>query len=357
VSVSAATGRFVLVLAGGRGERFWPWSRPGRPKQLLPLASGGRTLLAATLERALALVPAHHVLVLTSRDLVPAVAAECGGTGVQVMGEPVGRNTAAAIGAAAAWFASRTADPAFAVMPADHAIEGVAAFRDDLERAFAIAEREPVLVTFGIRPTHAETSFGYIRLGDRVAGRVHRVAEFTEKPDATRAGQWVADGCHVWNSGLFVWRTSVFLNAMEVSRPDLARPLRALAGAEDEAAFAAGLDAVFPGLESISVDYAVLEQAPNTLVVEAGFDWDDLGSWRAWARRQPQDARGNVLFGEAVALDCDRCIVVGDGGTAVAMGLADLVVVNAGGATLACRIADSEQVRRVSEAVRSRGTP
>lgn len=352
---SAVAERFVLVLAGGRGERFWPWSRPQRPKQLLPLASGGRTLLAATLDRALALVPADHVLVLTSRDLAAAVAAECGALGVRVIGEPVGRNTAAAIGAAAAWFSSRAADPAFAVMPADHAIDGQPAFRADLDRAFGIAEKEPVLLTFGIRPTHPETSFGYIRVGARLADRLHRVAEFTEKPDADRAATWVAGGAHVWNSGIFVWRCSALLNAMEVSRPGLAQPLRALAGAEDEATFVHGLDAVFPALESISIDYAVLEHAPNTLVIEAGFDWDDLGSWRAWARRQPHDARGNVLFGDAVALDCDRCVVVGDGGTAAAMGLADMVVVNAGGATLACRIEDSERVRRVAEAVRERG--
>ena len=110
-------------------------------------------------------------------------------------------------------------------------------------------------------------------------------------------------------------------------------------------------------LESISVDYAVLERAPNVLVLEASFDWDDLGSWSAWARRQPHDERGNVLFGDAFALDCERCVVVGDGGTAAAMGLRDMVVVHADGATLTCRLSDSDQVRRVSEAVRARGTP
>src|SRR5258708_27857224 len=138
--------RYVLVLAGGRGERFWPWSRPERPKQLLPLGAGGRTLLAETLDRALMLAPADHVMVLTARDLVPAVAHDCAGRGVRVLGEPVARNTAPAIGAAAAWCLAQGGDPAFAVLPADHLIEDHAAFVKDFERAFATAEHDAVLL-------------------------------------------------------------------------------------------------------------------------------------------------------------------------------------------------------------------
>jgi len=344
--------RFALVLAGGRGTRFWPWSRPERPKQLLPLAKGGRTLLAATLDRALQVVSADRVLVLTARDLVDAVRRECP-AGVEVVGEPVGRNTAPAIGAAAAWCLARAKDAAFVVLPADHAIDDTAAFAADLKDAFARAERDPVLVTFGIRPTHAETNFGYIRRGARLAERTYRVAEFTEKPDHARAAAWLAGGEHLWNSGIFVWRSAVFLDALAASRPALARPLRALAW--PPGGFERALDPVFADLESVSVDYAVLEKAPNTVVLEAAFDWDDLGSWGAWARRQPRDAQGNVRFGDALALDCQDCVVVGDGGTAAAVGLKDMVVVHAGGATLSCRLEDSDRVRRVSEALRERG--
>lgn len=345
--------RFVLVLAGGRGERFWPWSRPARPKQLLPLAPGGRTLLAATLERARRVVPAEHILVLTARDLVDVTRREC--PGVEVTGEPVGRNTAAAIGVAAMAFAARAADPAFAVMPADHVIEDAGTFAADLERAFALAERERVLVTFGIPPREADPNFGYIRSGERLADRVHRVARFTEKPDRERARQWLAEGGYAWNSGIFVWRSAVFLDALRASRPELARGLAPLADVRGEGLEAA-LDRIYPGIESISVDYAVLESAPNTLVIEAAFDWDDVGSWAAWARRQPHDERGNVVFGAgAVALDCERCVVVAEGGTAAAMGLSDMVVVHVDGATLTCRLDASEQVRRVTEAVRAKG--
>jgi mannose-1-phosphate guanylyltransferase/mannose-6-phosphate isomerase len=341
--------RFVLVLAGGRGERFWPWSRPGRPKQFLPLASDGRSLLVATMERALRVVPGDHVVIMTAADLAPEVQRQC--PGATVLGEPVPRNTAPAIAAASAWIAE---DAAFAVMPADHAIDDAAAFTADLERAFVAAEREKVLVTFGIRPRGAETNFGYIQRGARLGERLYRVAGFKEKPDLARAEAWVAAGDHLWNSGVYVWRRSVFLDALEAGRPELARVFRDFRYSGGRTGFEERLREILPGVESISVDYAVLEHAPNAVMIEASFDWDDLGSWGAWARRQPHDARGNVLFGEAVAIDCDGCVVVGEGGIAAAVGLRDMVVVSANGDTLSCPVDRSDQVRRVSEVVRAR---
>jgi mannose-1-phosphate guanylyltransferase len=345
--------RYVLILAGGRGERFWPWSTPSRPKQLLPLASGGRTLLGATVERAAAVAPLDHIVILTARDLVEAARRECP-AGVQVIGEPAGRNTAPAIGAAAVWFAAEAREASFAVMPSDHAIDRTAEFTADLERAFAYAEREAALVTFGIPPSGPETNFGYLKRGQRAGERLYRVAQFAEKPDRATAEAYLATGLYSWNAGIFVWRARVFLDALEASRPAIATPLRELAKGSRGPGFDARWDAVFPSLESISVDYAVLEQAPNVFMLEASFDWDDLGSWGAWARRQPRDAEGNVLHGDAVAVNCQRCVVVGEGGTAAAMGLEDMVVVHVNGSTLACRLDQTDQVRKVNEAVRAR---
>ena len=243
----------------------------------------------------------------------------------------------------------------FAVLPADHAIDDQNAFTADLSRALDVASKEAALLTFGIKPTGPDTNFGYIRVGESVGSKLFRVARFTEKPDLERAREWVATGRYFWNSGIFAWRAGVFLDALEASKPALAKPLRSLARPFTEAEFSRGLVEVFPGLESISVDYAVLEHAPNVLMIEASFDWDDLGSWGAWARRQPRDARGNVTHGQALAVECDGCVVVGDGGLAAAFGLSDMVVVHVNGSTLSCRIADSDQVRKVSEAVRKRG--
>jgi mannose-1-phosphate guanylyltransferase len=344
--------RGALILAGGRGERFWPWSTPERPKQLLPLASGGRTLLAATFQRATRLMPAANVVVMTSVALVAACRREC--PGAIVVGEPVGRNTAPAIAAAAAFFGQ---GGTFAVLPSDHAIDDEAGFVADFERAFDVASRDAVLVTFGIPPARAETSFGYLKRGARLGERLHRVAQFTEKPDQSHATAYVESGEYAWNSGMFVWGKRSFMDALAVGRPAIAAALGGLAfHSGEERAFEELLRDRFPALESVSVDYAVLEVAPNVVTIEAAFDWDDLGSWNAWARRQPQDARGNVTWGDAVPVDCDRCVVVGDGSPAAALGLADMVVVTTPHGTLVCRREDSEQVRRVTEAVRERGS-
>jgi len=337
--------RYVLVLAGGRGERFWPWSRPERPKQLLPLARGGRTLLGATIDRALRLVPPEHIVVMTAADLVPQVQREC--PGMQVIGEPVGRSTAPAIAAAAALVPR---DATFAVFHADALIDDTDAFAADVARAFELAEREPKIVIVGIRPSRVDPGFGFIHRGDRIAERLNRVAAFKEKPDRATAETWTGTGEYLWNAGMFVWQRAVFMDALAVGRPTLAAVFRDLTAAD----LPRTLAEVFAGVEAISVDHAVLEYARNTLVIEAAFDWDDLGSWGAWARRQPRDARGNVLFGDAVAVDCDRCVVVGEGGTAAAMGLEDAVVVHVNGATLSCPLDATDQVRKVTEAVRGR---
>jgi len=341
--------RFVLIVAGGRGERFWPWSVPERPKQLLPLARGGQTLLRATFERSLKLVPADHIVVMTASHLVTEVKHEC--PGALVVGEPVARNTAPAIAAGAAWFPDHAA---FAVFWADHAIDDEASFTADLARGFVIAEHEPVLVTYGVPATRPDVNFGYIRRGAPFDG-AFRVAKFEEKPDAERAKHWFASGECLWNTGIFVWRRTVFMDALEAGRPALARAFRSFAFDHTPEDFERRLAGVFPSLEAISVDHAVLEPARNAVMIEASFDWDDLGSWAAWARRQPRDERGNVRYGDTLVLDCDRCVVVGDGGTAAAFGLRDTVVVHAHGATLTCPLDRSEHVRRVSEALRAGG--
>lgn len=340
----------VLILAGGRGERFWPWSTDARPKQLLPLAGGGRSLLRATFDRALRVVPdPGRVVVMTSEALREPCAREC--PGARVLGEPTMRNTAPAIAAAASVFAPGTT---FAVMPADHAIDDEPAFAADIARAARIAARDDVLVTFGIAPAHAETNFGYIHRGDRLAEGLHRVATFKEKPDRETAEAWFASGEYLWNSGIFVWRRETFFAALAARHPEIAA-LGGFAWTGGDAAFAAALRPHFEPLTGISVDYAVLEGAPNTVVLEAGFDWDDLGSWGAWARRQPRDERGNVRWGDAVPVDCENCVVVGDGVTAAPLGLKDMVVVATRAGVLACRLDQTDRVRRVAEAVRARG--
>ncbi len=337
----------VLILAGGRGERFWPWSTPKRPKQLLPLASRGRTLLRAAFERALALVSdRRHIIVMTSSELRDACQGEC--PGAVVFGEPMMRNTAPAIAAAASTFSD---DAVFASLHADHAIEDEAAFIADLARARDVAASQSVLVTLGISPTGPATSFGYIHRGERLQDRLYRVARFKEKPDGETAKHWLETGEYSWNSGMFVWRKRTFFDALAVRHPDIAA-LRDFGWGGGPSAFAAALRPRFEPLPSISVDHAVLEGAPNVVVLEASFDWDDVGSWTSWAHRQPHDDDGNVRFGRAYPVECRRCIVVGDGVPAAPLGLEDMIVVATLDGTLACPVELSEQVRKSSEAVR-----
>jgi len=345
----------VLILAGGRGERFWPWSRPGLPKQLLPLA-GAQTLLEATLERVAGLAPPERTWILTGRDLVGAVE-RAAGARARVVGEPVGRNTAAAAGLGA-WLAlEHGASGPMAVLPADHLIPDREAFLVTARRALALAGREALLVTLGIAPQRPETGYGYIERGAALPEPpgAFRVDSFREKPDAAAAARFLAAGGFYWNSGMFFWRPEVLLAALRAGRPELAAGLERLRGRLAGAGRDAALAEVFPGLESISVDYAVMERADNAAVLEAGFDWDDLGSWGAWARRQERDAAGNVAVGKALALDSEECVVLGGESPVVVLGAKRLIVVQRPGGTLVCPLERAEDVRRVLAELERRG--
>jgi mannose-1-phosphate guanylyltransferase len=318
--------RSALILAGGRGERFWPWSRPGLPKQLLPLADG-KVLLTATLERLDGVVPPESTFILTVRDLAPRISSLVGSR-ARVVEEPVGRNTAPAIGYAA-----------------------------------MLAEDGDRLVTFGIRPDRPETGYGYVEKGAPLGPeRAYAVAGFREKPDLKTAEQYVASGRHFWNSGMFAWRPRAILEGLEQHRPALAQGVRSLERAAK--AFAQGkpavagdaLDDVFPGLESVSIDYAVMEKANNAAMIEAAFEWDDLGSWTAWARRQARDGRGNATSGRAVAIESDDCVVLGGGSKpVVVLGGKGLIVVEHEGGTLVCPIERADEVRKAVSELAERG--
>jgi mannose-1-phosphate guanylyltransferase len=337
----------ALVLAGGRGERFWPWSRPERPKQLLPL-DRGRSLLEATLSRLEGLVAPERTWILTSRHLVPAVRA-LAPEGAHVVGEPVGRNTAPAVALGALLARAAGASHAMAVLPADHWIEPAERFRETARRALALADGEPLLVTIGVPPDRPETGLGYIERGAPLGPGAYRVASFREKPDRATAEAFLAAGRYYWNSGMFFWRPQVLWEAVQAHRPAVASPLRRFESKLPAARLEAELDAAFGEVEAISIDFAVMEKATNIAVVEAEFAWDDMGSWNAWARRQPSDAQGNVVVGQALVVDSRRCIVVTESSSLAVLGAEDLIVVQRDGATLVCPRSRSEEVRRVAE--------
>ncbi len=353
--------RSALILAGGRGERFWPWSRPGLPKQLLPLADG-KILLLATLERLEGIVPPETTWILTGQDLAPRMRELVQGR-ARVVEEPVGRNTAPAIGYGALLSEAAGAHDGMAILAADHLITDLPAFQSDLARALELAESGERLVTFGIPPTRPETGYGYVERGAPLGPeRAYAVAAFREKPDLATARTYAASGKHSWNSGMFAWRPRALLAALDRHRPGLALGVRGLAPAAQallagrSAPPQAAIEDLFPALESVSIDYAVMEKAENAVMIEAAFDWDDLGSWTAWARRQQRDDRGNASSGRVVTIDSDDCVVLGGGARpVVVLGGKGLIVVQHEGGTLVCPVERADEVRKAVAELEARG--
>ncbi len=341
-----------IIMAGGRGTRFWPASRESRPKQFLPFG-GEDSLLRLTGQRLLPLSGERRTWVLTNAahvDLasehLPEVLPD------RIVGEPVGRNTAPCIALAAALVQQEDPDGVLLVAPADHWIGDENEFRRAAELAAKVAEEQRALVTFGITPAAPETGYGYIEAGEAERKEVFRVARFTEKPDRDTAERFVAGGRHYWNSGIFAWRADVFLDELAKHQPDMAAGCREIveAGNRD-----AALAAVYPGLTSISVDYAVLEKASHVFMVAASFPWSDVGSWNALADVLPANGDGNVFEGDAIAFDSSGCLVRAGSRFTAVVGVKDLLIVDMPDALLVCPKDRAQDVKKIVEELEGKG--
>ncbi len=341
-----------VILAGGRGERFWPLSRRRRPKQLLPLLSE-RSMLADTLGRLEGLAAPGDAWVITARDLEAAVREAAPALAeAHVVGEPVGKNTAPAIALACRWLEGESDDLVVAVLPSDHRIEPAGRFREELERAARLALERSVIMTFGIPPTRPETGYGYIERGaalDR-ATDFHAVAAFREKPDAATAARYLADGRHLWNAGMFVFTPRVMLEELRAHAPDVAALLTELPPRPGEARETANaLERFYGAAPSISIDYAVMERSKRAVVARAGFAWDDLGSWAALATPEAVDKDGNVTRGPALLHESHGVIAFADGGLVATVGVENLIVVRTGDVTLVCSRDRAQDVKAIVE--------
>jgi mannose-1-phosphate guanylyltransferase len=334
--------RYVVILAGGKGERFWPQSRRRRPKQFLPIV-GDRPMLRQTLERVLPVLPAAHVLVLTNAEQAAAVRRICPELPRgNVVAEPVGRDSGPAVGLAALLVAARDPAAVFASLHSDAAIHDVRAFQRDLRAAFAAAAAAPVIVLIGVPPTEPSTAYGYIQRAEpwrTVKGRViFRSRRFVEKPSLEVAQGYLASGDYYWNPGIFVWRASVVLDAFARHAPAVAAGLAKIGAAlAARQPLTRALRKTYPGLPKVAVDYAILEKADNVVVFPATFDWDDVGSWTAISRHSAKDAAGNVILGRAIVEEGHHNIVITDDRhfTAV-LGADHLIIVHTPDATLVC---------------------
>ncbi len=347
---------YAVVLAGGYGERFWPASTAAKPKQLLSLL-GDRTMLEMAVDRLDGLVPVERVLVLTSEDLVaPTQQATPGLPAGNVIGEPMRRDTAAAVALAAAVVKARDPEGVFCIVTADHVMGDLDLFRSTLAASFELAAAEDVLITIGITPRHPATGYGYIRAVDPFGspGEVdfRTVDRFVEKPDRATAEGYVESGEFWWNSGMFIWSVASVQRAFALHRPELSDFIDTLAPSVDGPDFAAALSAGFEPLEKISIDYALMERADNIVMAVGTFAWDDVGSWPAVGGYLDNDSDGNAVRGEIETLDAANNIVVSDGtgadGRVTALiGVTDLIVVHTAAATLIVPKDRAEDVKKL----------
>ncbi len=344
----------VVILAGGQGSRFWPVSRQKKPKQFFSIAENGESLIHATAERLEPLVGAENIIVVTNIIHRPLVEEHV--PDARILCEPFGRNTAASIGLAAIFLRRENPNTVMITVPADHAVTDADMLLRTIERAVALASSGERLVTIGIEPTSPNTGYGYIRCGKELGERTYQVNRFFEKPSYERARQYVASGEYLWNSGMFAWRVDAILKAISDHMPSLAEALTKIDASIGSNKEQPTIGAVFEKLESVSIDFGVLEHAKNCAVVRAEpFGWSDVGSWDQWAQHFKPDARGNLTRGEAIVVDSDGCIVHSEHRLTAVIGAENMIVIDSGDAILVCPRERVQEVRTVVDELRKRG--
>jgi mannose-1-phosphate guanylyltransferase len=355
--------RFVIIMAGGRGERFWPLSREKMPKQLLALL-GKKSFLQEAVERVLPLVPAKNIFVITNEAQLPEVKKQLPKIPkANLIAEPIGRDTTAAVTLGAALVGARSTMGVMAVLPADHVIPDAKKFQQILGDAFDLASRGQAIVTIGIKPTEPATGYGYIRIGNelppaegakKTKTTFFKAEQFVEKPDFQRALDYVNSGQYRWNAGMFVWSFITVTNGLEKHQPEMfAACQRWFKVANKPAKLEKILAKEYPAIRKVSIDYALMEKAQNVVVADGAFEWDDLGSWTALARHLQADPEGNCAVADFIHVDAARNIIYDartKNRTPIAVvGLRDSILVQTDDAVL---LAHKSQAQKVKELVK-----
>src|SRR3954468_2527358 len=349
----------AVIMAGGTGTRFWPASRNDAPKQLLQLV-GAQTMLRQTVDRLGDLVPNDRQLIVTNRRLVETIRRQLPELPASsIVGEPCKRDTAPCIGLAALLVSRTDPDAIMAVNPADHVIRPAEVFQAAILRAVELVEAAPGrIVTFGIKPTYPAEIFGYIHRGERLGrvGSAFKVRQFKAKPDAVAAQKYLDSGEYYWNSGIFVWRTKTILDALRQRQPKMLAQLEKVVHSWDASSRNDVFEREFFAIDPVSIDYAVMEHATDVAVIEAPFEWDDLGGWQSLARMAGRDANNNAVIGKHLGLNTTGTIVRGsDDHLIVTLGLKDVIVVHTHNATLVADKHNEEQIRKVVKHLEEQG--
>ncbi|MDB6026982.1 MAG: Mannose-phosphate guanylyltransferase [Verrucomicrobiales bacterium] len=355
------SNRFVIIMAGGRGERFWPVSREKTPKQLITLL-GGKSFLQQTVDRVLPLVPIKNIIIITNAVQAPEVRRQLPKLPKEnVIAEPVGRDTTAAVTLGAAVVGQRNINGVMAVLAADHVIPEEKKFQQVLADAFDLASRGQVIVTIGIKPTEPATGYGYIRVGNELPPpqgvkkyktTFFKVEQFVEKPYFEKAQEYLNSGKYRWNAGMFVWSFVTITQGLEKHQPEMAAACqRWFAAAKTPAKLDKVLAKEYPEIKKISIDFALMEKAQNVVAADGAFEWDDLGSWTALARHIKPDAEGNCVVGDFIHVDAARNIIYDartKNRTPIAVvGLRDSILVQTDDAVLLAHKSQSQKVKEM----------
>jgi len=350
---------YAVIMAGGRGERFWPRSKKAKPKQFLNLI-GEKTMLQLTVERIEDLVGISDTYIVAGAEFkdtileqIPQLSEE------NIIIEPFGRDTAAAVGLTAMVLGQKNLREVMIILPADHYIGNVRNFQEVLRSAVVTASRGDEVITLGITPHSPETGYGYIQRGEVLdtLGEVpvYRAARFLEKPDYARALEFLSSGDYLWNSGMFVWRIDVIREMIEKYMLSLAEGLKEIEDSLGTNRYSKTLEKVYSKLPKISVDYGILERADNISVIPCDFGWDDIGNWTALERYVEKDELGNVLHGQGVLLDTANTYIVSNDKTVAVMGVEDLIIVNDSDSLLICHKNRAQEIKKVVQALVDKG--
>ena len=339
----------AVIMAGGKGERFWPKSRVNCPKQFLSLTSDGETMIQKTVKRLERLVAQEDIYIITNQQYLHLLEEQLPNLPKEnIISEPCPRNTAPCIALAGAIIQKKYQDAVMLVLPSDHLIHAEEIYINTLKKAVKFALNGENLITLGIMPTYPETGYGYIKyLRGSSQDGVYGVECFEEKPDLETAKKYLRSREYLWNSGMFIWKASSILNNIQKYMPDLYTGLQPIVNAYGTENFEEILNKYFPDLPSESVDFGIMEKAENIYTIPSSFGWDDVGNWLALERINATDNHGNLFDNHVISVDTKNCTVCADGKTIALLGVHDLVIVDTPDALLICDKKSTQDIKQI----------